>query len=173
MKKVRNLFLLTMLLSLLTGCAPLIFPADADDYPTDYDNVEWVEITKDEAKELFDSYSHKKIHEKAELYTQLTYGDTSLIKKCTVNGNSYYEYKLDGHTYEIPKLTVNPADWNDLEYTPLFHKSSTGSNVVKISHIDGIYEEYSIYEKGWLKEHINITNGPKNHSYSKEFVIYK
>lgn len=177
MKKTRNLFLfstlLTVILSLFTGCNPFILPSETNQYPSDYDYIEWVSITEDEARELFKNYSHEKLHEKAVLYTQLTYGDTALMKNCTVKGNSYFEYFLEEITYSIPHLTVNPDDWNSLEYTPLFYKSKTDSNIVKISHTEGIIEDYSIYENGWLKEHVSITNGPKNHGYSKEFVMYK
>lgn len=173
MKKVRYLFLFTALITLFTGCAPLIMPADSDDYPSDYQNIEWVEITKDDAEKLFEGYSHSKIHSKAELYTQLTYGDTSVIKLCKVKGDSYYEYYLDAHTYQIDNLTVNPADWNNFEHTLKFEKSKNNINLVKISYIEDFTENYKIYENGWLKEQASITNGPKNHSYSKEYVDYK
>lgn len=171
MKKVRSLFLLTILLSLFASCAPLLFPAD--DYPAPYDGIEWVEITKDEAKQLFDGYSHKKLYKKASLYECITYNDNSVIKYCTVEGDSYYKYSLDAHTYGIDHLTVNPEDWDDLEYTPSFHKAKNNSNLVKISHSEQYNDYYRIYEKGWLRENVWITNGPKNHSYSKEYVDYK
>ena len=171
MKKVRNLFLLTTLLVMITGCAPFMMPAD--DYPADYDDIEWVEITKDEAEELFDSYSHKKIYKKAELYIQMTYRDNSVITRCKVEGDSYYEYWLDAHTYAIDHLTYNPDDWNNPDKELTFYKDKKSNDFVKISYMQDITEFYEIYEKGWLREKADITNGPNKHSYNKEYVDYK
>ena len=145
MKKSFILSALIILSLCLTACAV------QDEWPEDYENIDWVEISRDQAIEIWKNY------------------DTTTLRDCSitvwvkwiglkpqkwtggeVTGSSYEDaegaYALAG----IAPLTTNPEKEKD---NAVFYMKRNDSSVVKIERPDSSKNDpefrMNIYKDGW------------------------
>ena len=144
MKKIFTALSIIFLLS-VASCAV------QDDFPETYDNINWVEISRDEAIEIWKTYDTTTVR-----HNDLTVWEKQLGK----NAQKWSGAEIDASSYEnasgiigladdIGNLTTNPSKEDE---TAHFFKKENDTSLIKIERIpeyaDSNYT-LDIYKDGW------------------------
>ena len=166
MEKLVRALILSFFMSLsLLSCA---FQDNA--MPELYEDVEWVEISRNEAVEIWQDYDTQ----------TMRYGTLTIWQKwcgtkpqkflgCAIEGDKYENAEGLMLSYCIGKLTVNPAEVDD---TAVFYKKKGDSSIIKIEKPVSETSEFNylnVYKNGWcvISNHYSGLS-----SYEKLYIKY-
>lgn len=161
----KHIFLILLVLSafIFSSCIYSV-----KEFPDDDLDLEWEEITLDEAKELFLSYQFEN-HKKAKVYERFPGNKIRKFPNCkiTQSGSVYYINVIQ-MTFPVT------VDTEDLKSDSTYYKAASDSAFIKIIPAEeGDSDDFFIYENGWLVEHLLVTNGPDWHDFCDDLIIYK
>ena len=164
-QKLLLLFLSYVLALSLSSCA-----FQDDSMPDLYEDVEWVEIDKNEAVEIWKNY---------DTHTMRSGTLTIWQKWCGTKPQKFLGCSIDGDTYEnaeglmlsycIGRLTVNPAEESE---NAVFYKMKDNTSIIKIEKpVAGTdsFNYLDVYKDGWCIVK-NKYNGVD--SYEKLYIKY-
>lgn len=124
------------------------------DYDYPFENVEWKEITKDEAIEIWNTYDTKRVtYKKCNVKTNNT-GSQQLWKNCKIVGDSYETAQIQIILYFIEATAITENFSDDSKY----YVTDSNSKLVRIKGTPANAEKGEnwyrdcIYSRGWLVE---------------------
>lgn len=151
----------------LYSCSSSIY--STDEFPNEDLQLEWEQISKDEAKKLFLSYQTE-VHEKATVYERYPGNKIRKFPDCTVEKNldSTYNILIIQMTFSV---TLNLEELQD---NFVYYKAKSDSSFIKMvpteeNSLDNMY----IYKDGWLVEQLVVNNQPNWHDFCDDLIIYK
>ncbi len=138
------------------------------DYDYPFENVEWNEISRSQAEEIWKSYDTKKIPKRRCNVKTDNVGSQQIWKNCSIGGNSYKDAKINIIMFSFD-ATILPENFPE---NAKFYTTAQDSTLVRIKEIpehgetgNNKYED-KIYKNGWLVESMTYR------SYTDRTYIY-